>query len=75
MRFEYEISRHSAEAFTDLVYSCNQGGECTLEQVPLDQVTFLQDILNSRGSLGWELVQVIFGKDGVLIFWRRMITP
>jgi len=33
----------------------------------------LTDILNNRGSEGWELVQIAFGKDGMMAFWKRRI--
>jgi hypothetical protein len=71
MKFEYEITRHSAEEFTQLVYFCSESGECNLEGVPEDQLGRLTDILNRRGSMGWELVQLTFGKDGVVAFWKR----
>jgi hypothetical protein len=34
----------------------------------------LQDILNEEGSDGWELVQVSFGKQGILAFWKKGLT-
>lgn len=72
-RFEYEISRHTADTFNQLVYFCSEAGECRLEQVPGDQTKILADILNERGGQGWELVEVYFGKDGVMAFWKRRI--
>ena len=72
-RFEYEISRHTTDTFNQLVYFCSEAGECRLEQVPGDQTKILADILNERGGQGWELVEVYFGKDGVMAFWKRRI--
>jgi hypothetical protein len=71
--FEYAISRHPADAFKELVYFCAQDGQCSLEHVPSKQLNVLQNILNERGRDGWELVQVTFGKDGVLVFWKKWI--
>jgi len=72
-QFEYEISRHPADTFNQLVYFCSEAGECCLEQVPGDQTGILADILNERGGRGWELVEVYFGKDGIMAFWKRRI--
>jgi hypothetical protein len=72
-QFEYEITKHPADEFTHLVYFCTNEGECNVEQLPLDQTQVLEKILNERGAQGWELVQVFFGKDGVVAFWKRMV--
>ncbi|RJP56277.1 MAG: DUF4177 domain-containing protein [Deltaproteobacteria bacterium] len=72
-RFEYQITKHPAEAFKELVYFCSESAECTLEQVPTDQTKILQDILNERGRQGWELIQVSFGKDGIMAFWKQKL--
>jgi hypothetical protein len=72
-RFEYDVPSHSADAFRDIVYFCSMIGGCDLKRLPGDQVRKLKDMLNQRGSEGWELVQITFGKDGVLIFWKRML--
>lgn len=71
--FEYEITRHSAESFHQLAYFCSETGECSLEEIPADQALILQDLLNQRGQQGWELIQMAFGKDGILAFWKRKI--
>ena len=72
-QFEYQITKHPAEAFKELVYFCSESAECNLEQVPADQTKILQDILNERGRQGWELIQVSFGKDGIMVFWKRKL--
>jgi hypothetical protein len=70
-RFEYKITKHPAEAFTDLVYYCTESGECTLDQIPHDQTEMLQNLLNTEGTRGWELVQVSFGRNGIICFWKK----
>ena len=72
-RFEYEITRHSSEEFRKVVYFCSDAGDCSLEDVPADEPQVLVDILNQRGLDGWELVQLIMGKDGVLACWKRRL--
>jgi len=71
--FEYRITRHPAENFKQVIYFCTESGECTLDEVPGDQTDMLADILNGQGEQGWELVQVSFGKEGVMAFWKRKI--
>ena len=70
-RFEYNITKHPAESFTELVYYCTEKGECKLDQIPKDQTEVLQSILNGEGGNGWELVQVSFGQNGILAFWKK----
>jgi hypothetical protein len=72
-KFEYEITKHPSGEFRKLVYFCNEQGECKMDQVPADQLKAMGEILNSRGSQGWELVQLFFGDDGVVAFWKRAI--
>jgi hypothetical protein len=64
---------HSAGDFTHLVYFCTPSGECTSEQVPEGDIRAFQSMLNERGKQGWELVQLVFGKDGVISVWKREI--
>jgi hypothetical protein len=72
-RFEYDITKYSADEFTQLVYFCTDQGECNLNQLPSDQMSSLGARLNERGSEGWELVQLFFGEGGVVAFWKRAI--
>ena len=72
-KFEYDISKHSASEFTHLVYFCTDQGECKFDQIPDYQTKILREILNERGSQGWELVNLIFGNDGLVAFWKREI--
>jgi hypothetical protein len=70
--YEYEITKHPADEFNRLTYFCTESGECGLEEIPDHQMIILRDILNQRGSEGWELVQLFFGKNGVVALWKRM---
>lgn len=69
--YEYKITKYPAETFNELVYFCSETGECTLDQIPHDQTEILKDILNAEGVTGWELVQIAFGRNGVLVFWKK----
>ena len=71
--FEYEISKHPSDQFRQVVYFCSASGECNLNEVPADQAQLLVEILNERGREGWELVQVSFGNDGMIAFWKRPV--
>lgn len=71
-KYEYEITKHPADEFNHLTYFCTESGECSLEEIPDHQTVVLRDILNQQGSEGWELVQLFFGKNGVVALWKRM---
>jgi len=70
-QFEYELTKHPVDEFAHVVYFCTDKGECNLNQLPSDQMKILGDILNRRGEQGWELVQVLFGNDGMVAVWKR----
>ena len=72
-RFEYEITQHLADTFDKIVYFCSKSGQCSIDEVSKYQTKILTNILNNRGKEGWELVQVSFGKDGVMAYWNRRI--
>ncbi len=71
MKYEYEITKHPAQAFKSVIYFCSESGNCDLEEIGGDEITKLTDILNERGEKGWKFIQAVFSKDGVLIFWQR----
>jgi hypothetical protein len=73
-QFEYQVTLHSSESFKDLVYFCSEDGICKVEEVPSDQKGKLESILNEHGKKGWELAHASFGKDGVLMFWKRIVS-
>ena len=70
-RFEYEVTKHHANNFKKLVYFCSEQGECNYDELPADQIETLRDLLNATGSKGWELIQVLFGNDGIVAIWKR----
>lgn len=73
-RYEYEITTHSSESFGKVVYFCTDKGDCRISEVPAGEPEALVEILNERGALGWELVQLMFGKVGVMACWKRQLT-
>ena len=44
-----------------------------MEVVTSEQIKKMENLLNEGGLQGWELVQANFGKEGVLVFWKRHI--
>ncbi len=52
-------------------FFCSEEGECSVEDVPTEEPQILVDLMNERGLQGWELIQFVFGKDGVVAFWKR----
>jgi len=73
-KFEYDVITYSGEMFRQLVFFCSENGECGISEIPSRDTTMLQDALNKRGEQGWELIQLSFGKDGVVSFWKRSIA-
>lgn len=72
-KFEYEITTHPAETFRHISFFCTEEGQCTLQDVPEEQIRTLAAILNTRGTQGWELMQISFGKGGIMAFWKRKV--
>ena len=70
-KFEYRITKHAAAEFDRLAFFCSENGECGLDEVPEDQMKALEDMLNEYGMVGWELVNLAFGRNGILAFWKK----
>ncbi len=70
-KFMYEITLHPLDQFRKVAFFCTQEGVCSLQELPSDQINLLKDLLNRRGDESWELVDMAFGKDGLLAFWKR----
>jgi hypothetical protein len=71
--YEYEITKHPAETFRNVIYFCSEAGQCSMDEVTKDDTRTLTTILNNHGKEGWELIQVSFGKDGIMAFWKRAL--
>ena len=71
--YEYHITAHPAEAFERVNYFCTEEGKCSLSDIPAEQVKMLMGMLNEQGGQGWELVQLAFGRGGILAFWKREV--
>jgi hypothetical protein len=50
--FEYEITRHAAGSFREMVYFCSPEGTCRLESIPRAQLQEMEKLLNERGRNG-----------------------
>ena len=72
--FEYDITLHSSEDLSRMVYFCNAQGQCDLGGIPASQIKAFAGILNEKGKQGWEAVQVISGKDGLMVIWKRALS-
>jgi hypothetical protein len=73
-QFLYDIKKYPTEHFIRLAYFCTEQGTCNLDQLPAEQIKAFEDVLNRRGSEGWELVQTFFGSDGVVTIWKRELS-
>ena len=72
-KFEYRITKHPSNSFEQVGFFCTDQGECNIDQLPSDQLSVLEKILNEKGVLGWDLIQISFGSDGVIAFWKKEI--
>ena len=70
-RYEYHISKHVTEDLQPLTYLCSDDGVCRISEVNGDATLLLEDLLNERGREGWEVVQLVFGKGGMVAIWKR----
>lgn len=71
--FEYRVTLHPVDAFREMILFCSHDGGCKVEMVASEQIRKMENLLNEGGLQGWELVQANFGKDGVLVFWKRQM--
>jgi hypothetical protein len=72
--FEYRITTHPAEEFMKVSFFCSETGECSLDDVPGGEMRHVEDILTREGGQGWELVQLSFGRAGLMAFWKRKLA-
>lgn len=73
-RFEYQVTTHAADEFKRLVYVCAEGsGQCRADEVSGEELKMLASLLNERGLEGWELTQVQFATDSIIVFWKRVL--
>lgn len=73
-QFEYVVEKYPTEQFVKLVYFCTDQGECGLNDLPAEHMKMFEALLNSKGTEGWELVQSLFGSDGVVAIWKRPLS-
>ena len=73
-RYEYDITRHTTEKAPSVVYFCSETGDCRIKDVQPEHAAAITGILNEKGEQGWELVQLVFGKDGLVAIWKRLKT-
>jgi hypothetical protein len=72
--FEYEISTHPLQRENRMRIFCSEKGDCSIEDVPGGDSLVVVSALNEMGRSGWELVQILFGKDGFICFWKRELS-
>jgi hypothetical protein len=70
-RFEYEVSAHQLPRENRMRVFCSEKGECSVQEVPASDSDVVIEALNQRGDKGWELVEILFGRDGFICFWKR----
>jgi hypothetical protein len=84
MTYEYTIeffpleriapAEEMPEETRNVVYACGAEGECAIRDLREEQMDLLKGFMNEMGSKGWELVQVLFNRNGAVSFWKRAIV-
>lgn len=72
--WEYDISFHQIEDESfpkEQVIACDTEGHCFFNDVMKPSLDFFKNLLNERGSEGWELVQLGYHKGSIVCFWKR----
>ncbi len=72
--WEYDISFHLIEDENfpkDQIIACDTEGHCFFNDVMKPYLDFFKDLLNKKGSEGWELVQIGYHKGSLVCFWKR----
>jgi hypothetical protein len=72
--FEYEVSTHPLRRENRMRIFCSEKGDCSIEDVPGGDSLAVVSALNEMGHSGWELVQILFGKDGFVCFWKKELS-
>ena len=74
-RYRYQISSHPLGRQNKMRVFCSEKGECSLEEMRPSDSQVVMDALNELGEQGWEFVELLFGKDGFVCFWKRELIP
>lgn len=74
-RYQYQISSHPLRRENKMRIFCSEKGECSVEEVGPSDSQAIMDALDELGEQGWELVQLLFGKDGFVCLWKRESIP
>ena len=72
--FEYEISIHHLQRENRMRIFCSEKGDCSVEDVKGSDSLAVIGVLNERGRSGWELVEILFGGDGFICFWKKELN-
>ena len=72
--FAYEISFHPLEVESKMRIFCSAEGDCSVEDVKGSDSLAVLGALNERGRSGWELVEILFGGDGFICFWKKELN-
>jgi hypothetical protein len=83
MKYEYTIKTYTMHELSEkgividpernIVYACRPDGECELQDVNTEQIAHLSTVFNEMGAEGWDLVQLLFRRSGVVSFWKRTL--
>jgi hypothetical protein len=82
-KWEYDITFHSIEELgipenevnfpSDQVIACDSEGHCFYNDVMKVYLDKFRELLNEKGSDGWELIQSGYHRGSLVCFWKREI--
>jgi hypothetical protein len=58
-------------AASEPIAFCDDRGVCFFDEGFDPNARVLASILDERGALGWQLVQIDYGRDRLICVWRR----
>jgi hypothetical protein len=84
-RWEYQITTHPVSEVLEVreklghppdpsgprVVYCDTEGQCFFDEAPNPYVEAIVHILNDKGEVGWELVQIAFREADFSCIWRK----
>jgi hypothetical protein len=83
-KWEYDVTSYTIEQVVAMreklgygtgeerpVMFCTDEGACFFDNVPNPNTKAILQLLNSKGTEGWQLATVAFRSDEMLCFWMR----
>lgn len=84
MKYEYRVKIYTSQALEEkgvvthphknIMFACKPEGTCEVHDIGMEQMENLSGLFNEMGEDGWELIQLVFHKSGIVSFWKRGVA-